>query len=373
MSRDEAEAWLRLTLVPGIPPSAQRALLAAFVTPEGALAATRARVAEVAGARVAAVLAAGPDQELLLATLRWLEAPDHHLLAAGAPDYPRSFYQGDVDPPLVIYASGRVELLNAEAIAIVGSRNATGQGRENAHAFARALSEAGLTVVSGLALGIDTEAHRGGLEGRGSTIAVLGTGADRVYPRGNRALAHELARNGCLVTEFALGTPPLAGNFPRRNRLISGLARAVLVVEAAERSGSLVTAQCALDQNRDVFAIPGSIHSTLAKGCHALIKEGAKLVDHANDILIELGHAPPGAGEAPLRIEGGDVFLDAMGFDPVTVDQMVERTGRHAAAIGADLARLQIEGRIAAMAGGRFQQVDLKSRCARYTSHPDIE
>jgi DNA processing protein len=373
MSRDEAQAWLRLTLVPGVAPSVQRALLAAFVTPHDVLAASRSRVAEVAGAEVAALFAAGPDPELVLATLRWLDAQDHHLLAIYEPGYPQALRHGVGDPPLVIYAAGRLELLNQEAIAIVGSRNATPQGRQNARAFARALSEAGLTIVSGLALGIDAEAHRGGLEARGSSVAVLGTGADRIYPKDNRALAHDLARDGCLITEFALGVPPLTDNFPRRNRLISGLARAVLVVEAAERSGSLVTARLAGEQGRDVFAIPGSIHSTLAKGCHKLIKQGAKLVDHANDILVELGHTALEAGAAPMRAEGRDVFLDAMGFDPVTVDQMVERTGKHAAAIGADITRLQIAGRIAAIAGGRFQQVDRKSPGTRYTSHPDIE
>jgi DNA processing protein len=373
MSRDEAEAWLRLTLLPGIPPLTQRALLHAFTTPDGVLAASRARVARVTDESVATLLAQGPDRDLLLATLSWLEAQDHHLLAIGAPDYPQALLHGVGDPPVVIYAAGRLELLNREAIAVVGSRNATPQGRQNARAFAHALSEAELTIVSGLALGIDAEAHRGGLEGRGSSVAVLGTGPDRIYPKDNRALAHELARDGCLITEFALGMPPRAENFPRRNRLISGLARAVLVVEAAERSGSLVTAQLAGEQGRDVFAIPGSIHSTLAKGCHKLIKQGAKLVDHANDILIELGRAPLGAEAAPMQTEGGDGFLDAMGFDPVTVDQLVERTGKHAAAIGADLTRLQIEGRIAAMAGGRFQQVDRKARGAMYTSHPDIE
>jgi DNA processing protein len=258
----------------------------------------------------------------------------------------------------VLYAIGRVELLNAASIAVVGSRNATAQGGRDAYAFARALSDAGLTIVSGLALGIDTHAHRGGLEGRSSSVAVMGTGADLVYPKGNRALAHELAAKGCLITEFALGTPSAAGNFPRRNRLISGLSRGVLVVEAAERSGSLITARLAGEQGRDVFAIPGSIHSSLSKGCHVLIKEGAKLVESAADVLAELGIAQESAA-APARGSDApdDPLLDAMGFGPVTIDQIAQRVGGNAAAIGAGLARLQIEGRVAAMAGGRFQQI----------------
>lgn len=303
------------------------------------------------------LLKAGPQATLLDATLRWLEADGHHLVTLGDDSYPRALLNIS-DPPTVLYAIGRVELLNAPSIAVVGSRNATAQGGRDAYAFSHALSDAGLTIVSGLALGIDAHAHRGGLEGRSSSVAVMGTGADLVYPKGNRALAHELAANGCLVTEFALGTPSAAGNFPRRNRLISGLSRGVLVVEAAERSGSLITARLAGEQGRDVFAIPGSIHSSLSKGCHVLIKEGAKLVESAADVLAELGIAPESAA-APVTGEAApdDPLLDAMGFDPVTIDQIAQRVGGNAASIGAGLARLQIEGRVAAMAGGRFQQI----------------
>jgi DNA processing protein len=229
----------------------------------------------------------------------------------------------------------------------------------DAEAFAATLSEAGLCIVSGLAAGIDAAAHRGGIAQKGSSLAVLGTGADVVYPAGNRKLAERLAHEGCLISEFPLGTPPEPGNFPRRNRLISGLSRGVLVVEAAIRSGSLITARRALDQGRDVFAIPGSIHSPLSKGCHDLIKQGAKLVESAEDILAELGLGDAVAGKpAPGPAAPADPLLDAMGFAPVTMDQMAQLTGFGAPALAASLSRLEIEGRVAALAGGRFQRIE---------------
>jgi DNA processing protein len=289
---------------------------------------------------------------------RWLEIPGNRLLVRGAPAYP-SFLQQINDPPDVLYARGRVELLDATCFAIVGSRNASVQGTNDATAFARELSEAGLTIVSGLALGIDAAAHRGGLSGKGSSIAVLGTGADITYPPRNRALAEILARDGCVISEFPLGMPALPWNFPTRNRLISGLSRGVLVVEAAMKSGSLGTAYCAVRQNRDVFAIPGSIHSPLAKGCHRLIKEGAKLVECAADVLLELGIKPnAGAGEADCdEREERHALLDAMGFAPVSIDQMAQRIGLDAAKLAALLSRFEIDGRIEALAGGWFRRV----------------
>jgi DNA processing protein len=232
----------------------------------------------------------------------------------------------------------------------------------DAQSFARALSEAGLVIVSGLALGIDAAAHRGGLAAVGSSVAVMGTGPDVIYPRRNHELAHALATDGCLVTEFALGTASVAGNFPRRNRLISGLSRGVLVVEAALRSGSLITANCALEQGRDVFAIPGSIHSPQSKGCHWLIKQGAKLVESAHDVLGELGLNSPGAS-ADVAVDeepDHDPLLDAMGHAPISIEQMAQRTGLDAAKLAAHLSRLEIEGRIAALAGGWFQRVEAR-------------
>jgi DNA processing protein len=259
-------------------------------------------------------------------------------------------------PPCAFYAEGRVELLNAPAFAIVGSRNATPRGERDAFEFARALSARGIAISSGLAVGIDAQAHRGGLAEGGSTIAVMGTGPDRVYPPPNAALSREIASRGCLVSEFPAGMPPLERNFPRRNRLISGLALGVLVVEAAYPSGSLGTAHAALEQNRDVFAIPGSIHSPLSKGCHWLIKQGAKLVDCADDILQELGiEAPRERAAGPAE---GDEVMAAMGFGPATMDEIAQRSGLDAATLAARLSWLEVAGRVRALAGGWFQRAE---------------
>ena len=345
LDSNDARAWLGLALVPGISPARQRQLLRSFGSPQQALASQAIDVA---------------DAQRVDATLRWLEGEDHHLLLLGDEDYPPALLE-IVDPPNVIYAIGRVELLHRPALAVVGSRNASPQGIRDARTFAQALSEAGLTIVSGLALGIDAAAHEGGLEGASSTVAVMGTGADRIYPHRNRALAKRIAAEGCLITEFPLGVPPLAGNFPRRNRLISGLARGVLVVEAAEKSGSLITALEALDQNRDVFAVPGSIHAPLAKGCHMLIKQGAKLVDRVSDVLDELGIAAPvEEPRDPSDAFPNDQLLDAMGFAPLTIDQVARLTGEGVAAVCARLTRLEMEGRVESVPGGRFQRVDTR-------------
>lgn len=356
--RDDTLAWLRLALTPGVSYKAQRALLQEFGSPQGTLAASRADLARIAGLEVADSMGRGPDPEAMGATLRWLARPGCRLLALGQADYPKAL--GDIhDPPIVLYAEGRVELLSRPAFAIVGSRNATPQGLRDAEGFALALSEAGLAIVSGLALGIDAAAHRGGLAGASSSIAVMGTGPDLIYPRGNRALARALATDGCLVSEFALGTPPLAGNFPRRNRVISGLSRGVLVVEAALKSGSLNTARSALDQGRDVLAVPGSIHSPLSKGCHWLLKEGASLVESAHDVLAELRMACPAQAREWTcdRVVEEDPVLEEMGYAPASVDQLAQRTKLDAAKLAAHLSRLEISGRIRALPGGWFQRI----------------
>jgi DNA processing protein len=260
------------------------------------------------------------------------------------------------DPPALLYVAGEARLLSSPARAIVGSRNATPQGLRNAHAFARALSDAGLAIVSGLAIGVDSEAHRGGLEGSGSTIAVLGTGIDIIYPRRNAPLADDILSRGALVSEFPLGTEPHAGNFPRRNRLISGLARGCLVVEAAVDSGSLISARLAADQGREVFAIPGSIHSPLSKGCHALIKQGAKLVESAQDVLDELG-IPARRAEIAPKPGGGHDLLEKMGFDPCDIDELTVRSGLPAEAVSAALLELELDGKIAGLPGGLYQRI----------------
>ena len=265
------------------------------------------------------------------------------------------------DPPPLLYGRGRRELLRSTGIAVVGSRNGTPQGLQNAEAFGEALSKAGLCVVSGLALGIDAAAHRGGLRGQGSSIAVVGTGLDLVYPAKNKALAVELGESGLILSEFSLGTPALAGNFPRRNRIISGLSKGCLVVEAALASGSLITAKLAGEHGREVFAIPGSIHSPFSKGCHQLIKQGAKLVESAQDILEELGAIPPSPKpSSPARgpaDDASDPLLAALGFDPVGFDALMERTGAAPDALSAKLVEWEIAGLVAALPGGKYQRL----------------
>jgi DNA processing protein len=274
------------------------------------------------------------------------------------------------DPPALLYAVGRIDLLQRTSLAVVGSRNATAQGEQNAENFAKALSETGLTIVSGLAMGIDAAAHRGGLAGSGSTVAVLGTGVDVIYPRRNAELAAQIAERGLLLSEFPLGTAPAAYNFPRRNRLISGLSRGCLVVEAAAASGSLITARAAADQGREVFAIPGSIHSPLSKGCHGLIKSGAKLVESAEDVLAELsgfrqsGSASTTARRIPsvARSTPDSALLALMGHDPVDVDSLCTRAGMSAEQVSSELLRLEIDGHVAALPGGLFQRLEKGER-----------
>lgn len=373
------EAWVRLQ-VAGIGPRPLAAMLRAFGSPEAVLAAsvTQRRAAIAAtGVRNLELVA---DPARLAAALAWLESTvDASLVAWDDPDYPPALLE-TADPPPVFYCRGRRELLVRPAFAIVGSRNGTAQGCADATAFAAALAAAGLTIVSGLALGIDAAAHRGALAQAGSSLAVVGTGPDRIYPARNRDLAHELAARGAILSEFAPGTPPTAANFPRRNRLISGLARGVLVVEAALSSGSLITARLAAEQGRDVFALPGSIHSPLAKGCHRLIRDGAKLVETAADILDELRFAPGGAAVVPgppfaaptadatpsfpgffpasePRDGSAATVLAALGHASADVDALVAQSGLTAADVLAALTTLELDGHVAALPGGRWQRL----------------
>lgn len=359
--RESLAAWLRLTLAPGIGGETQRTLLSAFGLPENIFSAGTAALARVIP-RMAAERLLGHDATVEIeSALAWAQEPGNHILTLADAAYPRRLLETP-DPPVLFYVKGRVELLNASALAVVGSRNATPQGESNAEAFAAALAEAGLTIVSGLALGIDSAAHRGGLRGRAGTIAVIGTGIDRVYPARNQELARKIAEQGAIISEFPLGTPALKENFPRRNRIISGLALGCLVVEAAERSGSLITARLAGEQGRDVFAIPGSIHSPLSKGCHRLIKQGAKLVDDARDILDELGFAAGAAskeaGRAPEPDAAMQALLDSLGFDPCGIDTLSDRSGLTAERLYAMLLQLELEGRVANLPGGRFQRIN---------------
>lgn len=350
----DAQSWLRLTLVPGLGDEAARRLLVAHGGPDQILDASAAALSATVPRAVAAAVKAGAPEDRVEAALRWLDEAHNHLVTLADAAYPRALLHLP-DPPPVLYVKGRPECLNQPSLAVVGSRNATAQGMATARAFSHALSDAGLVVTSGLALGIDAAAHDGALEGRAGSMAVVGTGLDIVYPARNRELAHRLARNGALVSEFPLGMPALAANFPRRNRLISGMAMGCLVVEAALASGSLITARLANEQGKDVFAIPGSIHSPMSKGCHALIKQGAKLVESVHDILEELRwKGAPDAG--PTAVSGAHPLLELMGFDPCDVDTLAARSGLAAAEIAALITRLELEGRIAALPGGRYQR-----------------
>jgi len=355
----DLSAWLRLSLTPGLGGEALRRLLTAMGGPLQVLAARRGELARYVGDALAASIAEYDATAALSTARAWLEDPVNDIVTLADTRYPRQLLQIP-DPPPLLHVKGRVELLSRPALAIVGSRNATAQGMANAEAFARTLSDAGLTIVSGLALGVDAAAHRGGLAGSASSVAVLGTGADIVYPARNRALAHALAAGGALVSEFPLGMKPLAGNFPRRNRLISGLALGCLVVEAAADSGSLITARLAAEQGREVFAIPGSIHSPLAKGSHALIQQGAKLVESARDILEELRMGAPSA-PAPVPAVVTDPralrLLDALGQEPCDLDTLVARSTLPVSEIGALLTQLELDGLVATLPGGLVQRL----------------
>ena len=367
MSDPALAAWLRLTLVPGVGPETQRHLLAAFGLPENIFSAPRNSLRQVAGSKADRLL--DHDNEAAIAqALDWASQPGNRILTLADPEYPQSLLQSS-DPPCLLYIKGRVELLNRPALALVGSRNATPQGLQDAESFAQALAQRGITVISGMALGIDGAAHRGALKGEGSTVAIIGTGADRIYPSRHKDLALELVRHGAIVSEFPLGTPAVAHNFPRRNRIIAGLARGCLVVEAALESGSLITARLAGELGRDVFAMPGSIHSPLAKGCHRLIKQGAKLVETAQDILEEIGYPlpegpmntgistamPPEA--APMLDPDQRTVLDALGHDPANLDQLLQRTSLTADALCAILVALELADRVASLPGGRYQRL----------------
>ncbi len=360
----ELAQWIRLEQTPGVGNEFARKLLAAFGLPANIFSATPAALLQIVPQHLASALLAPPSdatQRLIAQTREWLAEEDNHLLTLADAAYPRSLLEIS-DPPLMLYVKGRTELLARPALAVVGSRNATAQGIANAEKFSEALSCAGLTIVSGLALGIDTAAHVGGLRGSGSTIAVIGTGADIVYPARNRTLAHRIAAEGCIVSEYALGSGARRANFPRRNRLISGLAHGVLVVEAAAQSGSLITARVAGEQGRDVFAIPGSIHSPLAKGCHQLIKQGAKLVESAQDVLEELGQQNlaiplPCAPTAPSP-PATSPLLRALGYDPVDIDTLAVRCRLGIADLSAQLLALELEGRVEMLAGGMVRRLD---------------
>ena len=385
MDHDELGAWLRLTLTPGIGNGAARRLLARFGLPQSIFQQTEAALQLCVPAAQAKALREIPQgwEALWQTTAQWPasaapQGPARAIVSLGDLRYPQALLDTE-DPPLLLYLMGPALLLEHQpfpsdrCLAVVGSRNPTAQGAENARLFARALCGAGLTIVSGLALGVDAAAHEGALEAATSagtmaaTIAVVGTGLDRVYPRKNLDLAHRIAAHGLIVSEYPLGTPPLPGNFPKRNRIISGLSQGTLVVEAALASGSLITARMAAEQGREVFAIPGSIHAPQSRGCHALIRQGAKLVESAQDVREELkipATTVPGLPQEGVNAPGAaasdeteDPVLAALGYDPIGLDALIARTGMDASTLQVALLELELDGRIARLPGGLFQRV----------------
>jgi DNA processing protein len=377
-SKEELAAWLRLSLTHGVGNETMRRLMAAFGLPEAVFTQSSSTLRQVVSAAQALALQQEPEawHTLLDDTWEWLQTPadpnvQRSIVTLGDKDYPSALLEMP-DPPMMLYALGQTDwLAKLEAtscIAVVGSRNPTPQGEQNAKAFAQALSSAGLTVVSGMALGVDGAAHQGALAGAApealATIAVVGTGLDRVYPKLHLQLAHQIAQRGLILSEYPLGTPPLNANFPKRNRIISGLSQATLVVEAALKSGSLITAKQSLEQGKEVLAIPGSIHSTQSKGCHALIKQGAKLVESAQDVLEELRVPDPfkssqsdATEEQELVLTPEAHLLDCMGFDPVGLDALQARCGLDTASLQTQLLTLELAGRIGRLPGGLFQRI----------------
>jgi len=399
-SRESLKAWLRLSLTPGVGNITARALLLRFGLPEAVFEQSTSELQTIVSSAIGQQLRLIPLglEDALETTWEWLQTQadlgtakvaHKRLLTLADSDYPSSLMLTP-DPPCLLYVLGQTQHLHLlsppahqapRAIAVVGSRNPTPQGRLNAHDFAVHLAQAGLTVVSGLALGVDTAAHQGALKGGSPhhplhTVAVVGTGLDRVYPHQNHALALKIAAHGLLISEYPLNTPPLTSNFPQRNRLIAGLSQGCLVVEAAARSGSLITAKQALDLGKEVFAIPGSIHTTVSKGCHDLIKQGAKLVDCAQDILEELKDLPavdwhttsaPDLLNPPSALEpflekdqtGSSTLrvLDYLGQDPVGLDELQIRSGLSTSQLQAELFQLELNGALGRLQGGLYQKL----------------
>ncbi len=384
MPQDELAAWLRLLLTPGVGNQTARRLLALCGLPQHIFGQPAVWQGHVNAAQATALRREPADLPALVqATWQWLHSPAgdgvaRRILTLADSAYPRALLATD-DPPLLLHAMGMAEVLAQDqpfaalrCVAMVGSRTPTAQGLQHAHQFGRAQREAGCCIVSGLALGIDAAAHEGALDDAPShtlaTIAVVGTGLDRVYPARHHTLAQRIARQGLLLSEFPLGTPALAHHFPKRNRIIAGLAQGTLVVEAALKSGSLITARLAAEQGREVFAIPGSIHAPQVRGCHALIRQGATLVETVHDILQELPpqehpSAMPQPSTGPTTMaptertavtdDAQDPLLCALGWDPMGLDALQARTGMDTATLQARLLEYELAGAVARLTGGR--------------------
>lgn len=367
ISPTDLNLWLSLNQIPGLGNAAFCQLLAKFGSPDGIFNAKLNQLRDIVNDDIAQKISKGVDVDAIAPTLKWLEKDNVHLVTLADSHYPQKLLEIS-NPPALLFAIGNLHWLNHPTIAMVGSRSATPQGEKNAEDFAKTLCEQGLCVASGMALGIDGAAHRGALKANGATIAVVGTGLDIVYPARHRDLAHNIAERGLILSEFPLGTPSKAQNFPRRNRLISGLSLGCLVVEANIDSGSLITARLAAEQGREVFAIPGSIHSPVTKGCHQLIKQGAKLVESVQDILEEINWAsivnyspsisPNGllADLAPNSPQTNTV-LGLMGFDAISFEQLRTSTSLTTEALSSMLMLLELENKIKSLAGGHYQRL----------------
>jgi DNA processing protein len=365
LALNDLKLWLSLNQIHGLGNAGICQLLAKFGSPEAIFSASISQLREIVDDEIAQKINKGVDADAIAPTLKWLEKDNAHVVTFADSTYPKQLLETS-NPPAVLYAIGNLHWLNRPSIAMVGSRSATPQGEKNAEDFAQSLCEQGLCVVSGMALGIDGAAHRGALKANGATIAVVGTGLDIVYPARHRDLAHKIAERGLIISEFPLGTPSKAQNFPRRNRVISGLSLGCLVVEANIDSGSLITARLATEQGREVFAIPGSIHSPVTKGCHQLIKQGAKLVETTQDILDELKNILPIDSPSGLmdnldsEIEApseANTVLACMGFDPINFEALRTLSGLTTEALSSMLMVLELENKITTLAGGKYQRL----------------
>ena len=366
MQERERLTHLELALTPQVGAMTYLKLIQAFPNIEDVWHASTATLAQIVSSKAATAIHERQGQASLQAALTWqTQHPNNHLLCLADDNYPLALSEIDAPPP-VLFARGDVGLLERACVALIGSRHASASGLHIAHDMAAELTTYGVCIVSGFAAGIDTAAHQGCLHAQGKTIAVLGTGIDRVYPAANLELAHRISSTGLLLSEFPLGTAPISHHFPRRNRIIAGLAQAIVVVEATLESGSLITARLGLDMNKEVMAVPGSIHSPHSKGCHALIKQGAKLVETVHDILEEcpllpqmrpVNTAAHPTDTTTTCVNESSTLLKAMGFDPIHPDQLVDKLGISATDVYAELLQLELQGKIAALSGGRYQRI----------------
>jgi DNA processing protein len=359
----EKSLWISLSLVQGVGSQTFCQLLKIFASPSGIYAASTQQLKQVVSDSIATKISLGIDEAAVNASIHWLSQANNYLITLADSTYPKALLETP-DPPPIIYAKGNPALLNYPSLAIVGSRNASVQGEKNAEAFAEGLCAYGLCIISGLALGIDGAAHRGALKANGATIAVVGTGLDIIYPAKHRDLAHQIAAQGLIISEFPLGTASMPQNFPRRNRIISGLSLGCLVVEANLQSGSQITARLAAEQGREVFAIPGSIHSPMSKGCHQLIKQGAKLVDCLQDIVEELGLSNGsvdnlGLNKRPANVGTAEInsLLKLMGYEAISLESLVRLSHLTVSEVSSMLMLLELEGSIASLSGGQYQKI----------------